>query len=423
MDYYFHGVYAFLASITALAIFTPLARRIGLVDIPDERKRHIGNVPLVGGISFFFATVCVILPFSIGASFGSLWLATFIVPGFVLLALGVADDLKNVKVKTRLAVQALLATVLYVCSGFSVGSLGTIFFVEFAIPSVAAYVLIVLALIAAINAFNMIDGLDGQLSGVVAASLAGLALLFGRAGVTEELAVLGIVMVGAILAFCWANLRLFPFSEKIFSGDAGSMTAGFAILWLLIAGSQPTFYTDVEVFAPVTALWIIGIPFLDMVRVMVFRAKKGTSPFQGGRDHIHHVLIQRGYSNYASAAIVVSLHALFVVLGIFMHMIDAPDSVQLLTWGLASAGIFQLVRYLSRPASSKAIQAPSSPEASSVDIELSLRRKGRAVPETVNTHELTLSAQPSRRAEQPQQIEERAVSQSENAMADLVFKH
>ena len=100
--------------------------------------------------------------------------------------------------------------------------------------------------------------------------------------------VLGLIV--ALAAYLLFNLSLFGARNKIFMGDAGSMVIGFSVLWLVLLATQG----PQAVMRPVTALWLIAIPLMDMVTVMVRRLLRRQSPFKAGRDHLHHILMRRG---------------------------------------------------------------------------------------------------------------------------------
>lgn len=136
----------------------------------------------------------------------------------------------------------------------------------------------------AINAYNMVDGIDGQLGALSCVTFVALAILFGLGG-REDLALWCLGLIVALAAYLLFNLSLFGARNKIFMGDAGSMVIGFSVLWLVLLATQG----PQAVMRPVTALWLIAIPLMDMVTVMVRRLLRRQSPFKAGRDHLHHI--------------------------------------------------------------------------------------------------------------------------------------
>jgi UDP-GlcNAc:undecaprenyl-phosphate GlcNAc-1-phosphate transferase len=111
-------------------------------------------------------------------------------------------------------------------------------------------------------------------------------------------------------------------------GDAGSMMIGLSVVWLLVLGSQ----NGQPGFRPVTALWLIAIPLLDMFAVMHRRIRKGKSPLSADRDHLHHIFMRFGHSSN-SALLIISIRAtLFAGVGIAGEYFQIPESLMLLSF-------------------------------------------------------------------------------------------
>ena len=111
----------------------------------------------------------------------------------------------------------------------------------------------------------------------------------------EYLATICLLIVTALIPYILLNLG-FPLGRrfKIFMGDAGSMFIGFSVVWMLIRGTQEV---DIIAFKPVTALWLIAIPLMDMATIMIRRMRKGHSPFKPDREHLHHICERMGLSS------------------------------------------------------------------------------------------------------------------------------
>ena len=114
----------------------------------------------------------------------------------------------------------------------------------------------------------------------------------------------------------------------MFMGDAGSMFIGLTVVWLLAMGSQSN-ETTTAAFTPVTALWIIAVPLIDMAGVMVRRIKKGQSPFKPDRDHLHHIFMRAGFSSREALIIITLVSAAISTLGILLTYYDLPEWVSL----------------------------------------------------------------------------------------------
>ncbi|MBU2223437.1 MAG: UDP-N-acetylglucosamine--undecaprenyl-phosphate N-acetylglucosaminephosphotransferase, partial [Gammaproteobacteria bacterium] len=279
----------FVLTLLAIFILIPLAHKIGLVDKPHGRKQHVGAIPLIGGISIFSGVAITLLIF--GLPQDTHWY--YLLCGGSIVLLGVFDDFFDLSVKLRLCVQLMIGAVmvfglkLYLSNLGDLVGLGNITLGYIGIP------LTLIAVIAAINAFNMIDGIDGLAGMLSGVSFVSLTLMMGIGGQLEH-AVLPMVLVFALIPYLLFNLDLIGKGKgKIFMGDAGSMLIGLSVIWLLIIGSQ----SSTASFRPVTALWIIAVPLMDMVAIMIRRVRKGQSPFMADREHLHHIFLRLGLTS------------------------------------------------------------------------------------------------------------------------------
>jgi UDP-GlcNAc:undecaprenyl-phosphate GlcNAc-1-phosphate transferase len=128
-----------------------------------------------------------------------------------------------------------------------------------------------------------------------------------------------------MLPYIMLNLG-FPFGRrfKVFMGDAGSMFIGFTVIWLLIDASQGQ---DKLVIRPVTALWFIALPLMDMVCIMTRRIRKGHSPFKQDREHLHHICQRIGLSSSLSLFVICLLASLMAGVGILSELNNVPESI------------------------------------------------------------------------------------------------
>jgi len=317
----------FLFSLAFIFIARKVAKRIGLVDKPNARKKHQGVIPLVGGISVY-AGVC--FAFLITQSYmpnGALYLAC----AGILVLVGALDDRFDISVKFRALVQAVIAVVmmfgakLYLLSlGFIVGP------IEF-IVGPFGYVLTLFAVWAAINAFNMVDGIDGLLGGLSCVTFGAMGIILYFDGMTS-LAMWCFAMIAATIPYILLNLGFLGRRYKVFMGDAGSTMIGFTIIWILLETTQGLSHP----ITPVTALWLIAIPLMDMIAIMYRRLRKGMSPFSADRQHIHHLIMRAGFTSrqaFLLITVAAALLAGFGVLGEYLAFI--PEWVMLVLFLLA----------------------------------------------------------------------------------------
>jgi UDP-GlcNAc:undecaprenyl-phosphate GlcNAc-1-phosphate transferase len=107
-------------------------------------------------------------------------------------------------------------------------------------------------------------------------------------------------------------------------GDAGSMMIGFTVIWLLLGASQTASDT---IMRPVTGLWIIGLPLMDMTAVMYRRIKRGRSPFRPDRDHLHHICLRLGLGKYQTLFVICGLAAIFALAGVLGEYAQIPEFI------------------------------------------------------------------------------------------------
>lgn len=303
----------------ALYLLKPVAHRAKLLDIPKGRKQHKGAIPLIGGMSIFIGIATAVMLTLPNDAIITSWLLCAL--GIVLL--GVADDAEDLSVKLRIVMQVLLTLALCIGTGVSLANLGNLLGMGEIDLGVFSYPFTVLIVLGVINAFNMIDGIDGLLGSIALVALLSLITLFSLSTHSTLLSI-SVIFVAALIPYLMNNLVLPPFKEKIFMGDAGSMLIGLSISWLLIDGTQDPAHSA---FRPVTALWLIALPLMDMVRVILVRLRSRRSPFAAGRDHLHHLLLEIGMSKCATLVTMVTLAAVFASVGILTEYWQTNASV------------------------------------------------------------------------------------------------
>lgn len=309
---------AIIVCFASILFLSPVAKRFNLLDLPDARKQHQGSVPLIGGISVYLATLvaCVI------AFDNNQTINLYLISAALIVTLGIIDDRYDLSVRLRLLMQIFIACILVFGAGLYIHKFGYMF--GFAVDiGMLGTVLTVVAVLGAINAFNMTDGIDGLAGTLALNTFLSVAMLFWLCGESHYLQ-LPIILSVALLPYLLFNLSLIPGPVKrIFMGDAGSMFIGLTVIWLLTIGSQG----ETPAFRTVTALWIIAIPLMDMAAIIIRRLRKGQSPFQADRDHLHHIFMRAGFCPRMSLIIIVFFSALYSVIGILGEVFQVPEAI------------------------------------------------------------------------------------------------
>lgn len=311
---------AFVICYSVIRLSKPVAFRLGLVDTPNERKVHDGAIPLVGGIGIFvgvfFASILFIS--------SSAALNIYLLASVTLLFIGVLDDRYDLKVSHRLFAQTLAGALIIFGAGLYLDELGNLFGLGSISLGQVGTIVTVIAIIAGINAFNMVDGIDGLAGMLSIVTFTAIATLMFVGG--NQWFMLPLLFIAAILAYLMFNLE-WPMRKyrKIFMGDAGSMVIGFTVVFLLIVGTQG----NDSAFRPVTALWIIALPLMDMAAIMIRRVLKGDSPFKPDRDHLHHIFMRLGLSPIQALWAISFFALLLAAIGVVSEWLQAPEWLML----------------------------------------------------------------------------------------------
>ena len=265
------------------------AHHYGLLDHPNERKRHHGATPLVGGVAMSIAVAVSAAFFLDGTNiFWGLFAAASII-----VVVGFLDDWSGLPVSIRFIGQGIAALIVALFAGAQLTSLGDLFGYGPIALGVLAVPFTVFAVVGVANALNLSDGMDGLAGGLALIATSFLAVAAHIAG-KERAFVALLILGGALIGFLCFNMRL-PWQRraKVFMGDCGSLMLGFILAWAAIRVTQ----AEENALPPAAALWFFAIPLWDTVRLLFLRKLKGRSPFQPSRDHLHHLLLRVGYSD------------------------------------------------------------------------------------------------------------------------------
>lgn len=305
MNLIFACITAFVFSFAITPPVKKLAVKIKAVDVPkDGRRMHSHPIPRLGGLAIIFGFAVSVMCF--GQMSRSL--ASVLLGALIIAAMGVVDDIKALDAKPKFLIQIVAATIAVVG-----GDLKIQVFTNPNIFSDAAYlvlpdwvsiVITIIWIVFITNAVNFIDGLDGLAAGVSAIMSVSLVFIASRLG-EYSVAVIGAALMGACFGFLPYNFN----PAKIFMGDTGSTFLGFILATLSIQGVFKS-YAIISFAVP---LLILGLPLLDASFAMIRRILKGQSPMKADRGHLHHRLIDMGFSQKQTVFI---LYVISGILGI-----------------------------------------------------------------------------------------------------------
>lgn len=271
-----------------------------IFDAPGERKKHSSAIPTLGGLGIFAG---LIVSVTFWSTQGQIIELQYIITSLcIIFFLGLKDDIVDLVAYKKLIAQIVAAFILVHYAGIRVETLYGLFKID-GIPMWASYALSMLAIVGITNSFNLIDGVDTLAAsmGIIAAAVFGTWFFFmGQLQYT----ILCASLVGALLAFLYYNRP----PAKIFMGDTGSLIVGLisaivAVKFVEVARNLPIDHPYKIRSAPIFILAVLCIPVVDTVRVFVVRLLQGRSPMSPDRNHLHHKLVDAGFSHVTTTAI------------------------------------------------------------------------------------------------------------------------
>jgi UDP-N-acetylmuramyl pentapeptide phosphotransferase/UDP-N-acetylglucosamine-1-phosphate transferase len=311
---YLIGLVSFLFGWIAMPIVIRIAKAKGFVVRPNKRMSHTGEVPNIGGLNICFSFILTYLFFEFEQMNHNQF---FMIGLFAIMVIGFIDDILVLTPLAKLLGETLAGIALIGFADIRITHLHGIFGIN-EIGIIPSYIISLFILIAIINAVNLIDGIDGLASGLGILYCLFFAIYFGLVG-EAGWSFIGIGMIGSLAVFFIYNV--FGNREKIFMGDSGSLLLGYLLTAFVFRfceinalGSIPAqFHMSAS---PAVAICVLTVPIFDTIRVSITRIKKGCSPFQPDKNHIHHLLLRTGLNHIQTTCILLLVSLLFIALGI-----------------------------------------------------------------------------------------------------------
>ena len=305
---------AFITSFVMVPYTIKLAKKVGAIDYPSDRRVNKRPVPRIGGIAviagFLVSAIYLIITMAIegnldlnGQENYKMKLLGFLLGIIVLSIFAYADDVKTLKPWQKLIGQVLAASIVYFF-GIRIDTIN-----EIVIHPVLNFILTIGWIVGITNAINLIDGLDGLSSGVSLISCISLLIIFS----TNDSPLISIILITALAGAIGGFLPFNVNPAKTFIGDVGAQFLGFSLATISILGVAKT-VTLVVLIAPIL---VLALPIFDTLFAIIRRIVKGKSlkaVFQADKGHLHHRLMKRGFSQKQAVAI---LYGASASLGMF----------------------------------------------------------------------------------------------------------
>lgn len=341
MDHLLIGsVIAFLITFSAIPIIIRVAEMKHLFDVPDDRKVHANPVPSLGGIGIFAG---FIMAFMIAAPPGFPEIQYFGAAFLVIFFLGLKDDIVVLTPLKKFLGQLLAAFIIVYKGGVLIdGMFGFMGFEK--MPFLLSLIFTYLTIVVITNSFNLIDGVDGLAGslGLFTTSAFGLYFLMAEQPLYS---IMAFCMAGSLVAFLIFNIS----PARIFMGDTGSLLLGLVNSILVIKFIQIATVPTAKVFlpaAPAIGFAILFVPLFDTLRIFAFRILSRRSPFSPDRNHVHHLLLEKGCSHNMVTFLAVAFN--IVIAG--ATMLGRNLNITFLLLGLISVGfsVISLLIYSNR---------------------------------------------------------------------------
>ncbi|EGL13630.1 MULTISPECIES: MraY family glycosyltransferase [Paenibacillus] len=313
-----YGLYVlgFVVSCLFALLLTPLVKRfafwVGAIDKPNHRKVHTRIMARMGGVAIFLAFVGAYFVISPALSDvnGNAALA-LVLGGFVIVLTGALDDRFELSPRWKLLGQFVAACIVVAC-GLKINEFNVPFGGHFSLPDYVSMPLTVLWIVGVSNAVNLIDGLDGLsagVSGIGTGTILVLALLTPFSDAFTVI-LLCTILLGSISGFLFYNFH----PAKIFMGDSGALFLGFALATLSILGFKVS-----VVLSLLTPIMILGVPLSDTFFAIMRRFLNKKPISEADKNHLHHCLLQLGFSHRTTVLIIYGIAAMFGAVAIILN--------------------------------------------------------------------------------------------------------
>lgn len=345
VNYMPNYIWAFLLALLVALIATPavieLAAKTGAMDAPDARKVHKGPMPRIGGLAIyvgFMAAMAVMLDFGQLPDEIANGMVGLLLGATIIVIIGLIDDYKNLPAKVKLVGQILAACVVVyfdVRIDVITDPFGDYFYLEYLAAPATVFWIVGLT-----NTVNLIDGLDGLAAGV--STIASITIML--VALQENVIIVALVtasLAGAALGFLKYNFN----PAKIFMGDTGSMFLGFVLATISVIGAVKCTAT-IALIVPILAL---GLPIMDTTFAIIRRYRGGVPIFKPDKGHLHHRLLDLGFSQKQAVLLMYVISALLGLSAVVLNEVSGGMSIAIVLCvllvvflGARKLGIFRL---------------------------------------------------------------------------------
>lgn len=367
---------SFIIAFLAIPAIIKVAAEKKIFDLPDDRKLHTRPIASLGGVGIFLAFIVsslLIISLDNHPEF-----RYFYACSVLIFFLGLKDDILILSASKKFLVQMAIAGILIHLGGIRIDSLHGIMDI-YEVPAWLGILLTYITIIVIVNAYNLIDGVDG-LAGTLGLFTTTLLGIYFYMAEMLPYSMFAFAMAGSLAAFLLFNYQ----PAKIFMGDSGSLLLGLinsilVIKFIAVADAPGVAYPMASGVA--LGMAALSIPLLDTLRVFSIRISKGRSPFSPDRNHIHHLLLDRGMSHRSVTLTCLGLNAFFVA-GVYAGK-NIGSTYLVLSMLLIGFGLIGALIYFKKPVKklviASSLQAVPEPVVTSGTKVVPLKNEAAAV--------------------------------------------
>lgn len=310
-------IISLIISIASIPVIINISKLKDLMAEIELRSSHEKLTPTLGGVAIFAATLISYFIWDNPYEGHEIHLA--VADLIILFFLGIKDDILILSPKKKLLIQIAASILLITLGDLRINSLYGLLGVN-NIPYFLSIIFTTFIFISLINAINLLDGIDGLAGTVGVMASICFGYLFFNLGLFAH-ATLAFSLAGSLIGFLRYNWST---KNKIFMGDTGSLIVGFLLSFFavkyIILNSDYLYNPQLGNDAPILAMLILILPLFDTLRMFTIRLLAFKSPFEGDRNHLHHILIDQGISHMAATILLVGGNCLLL----FVYFVFSP---------------------------------------------------------------------------------------------------
>lgn len=330
---------SFFTTIISIPVIIRVAREKHLFDEPGDRKLHHSVIPTLGGLGIYAGIMLALLILVHPSQFPELQF--LLASMLIIFFLGMKDDILIISATKKFIGQLLAALILIVFANVRINDFHGMFGIH-QLPDWFSILFSMVTMVMIINSFNLIDGIDGLAGGLGVLSSISFGFYFF---ICQEwqYALLAFSLTGSLLAFLWFNVT----PARIFMGDTGSLILGLLLSFIVVKfiklGTAPNAVYPLPA-APALGFSILMVPLFDTIRVFTLRIFKGVSPFQADRNHIHHLIMDAGFSQAKTMVICIAINVFYI--GFAYTLKDQDNTLSFIFLFLTGALVTGFAYYL-----------------------------------------------------------------------------